>query len=153
MSEHGEKGHIDVHPGRSSGGLLRYIPYFSIVLILYMFMKASGVDAHATWGSNPSWAISWGEVLLILAAVLALAEQMKVSHPGIDNTMEALSQVFMGVLQLVLFVLGVAGVVGFGWFNDSGFMMQTFISLSASVVAVMINARTLRRTMALGGDS
>jgi hypothetical protein len=31
--------------------------------------------------------------------------------------------------------------------------MQTFISISASIVAVLINARTLRRTMTLGGDS
>jgi len=152
MSENGEKGHIEVHPGKSSGGLLKFIPYFSIILILYIIGMAVGVDAHKPLGSG-HWAITWGEILLIIAAVLALAEQIKVSYPGIDNTMEALSQVFMGVLQLVLFVLGVAGVAGFGWFNDSGFLMQTFISLAASVVAVVINARTLRRTMALGGDN
>jgi hypothetical protein len=151
MSDHDERGHIDVHPGRSSGAL-RFVPYFLFVLFLYVIVKAMHLDLHHTLGTG-AWAISWGEVLLILAAVLALLEQMKVSHPGIDNTTEALVMVFMGVLQLVLFVLGVAGVVGFGWFNDASFLIQTLISLSASVVAVMINARTLRRTMALGGDS
>jgi len=151
MSEE-ERGHIDVHTGKARGGVLRYIPYFLFILILYVIVKAVGIDMHATWGNNPSWAISWGEVLLIFAAVLALAEQMKVSHPGIDNTMEALTMVGMGVIQLVLFVLGVAGVAGFKWFDDSGFLVQTAISLAAAIVAVMINARTLRRTMALGDN-
>lgn len=153
MAGNGDNGHIEVHPGKGGNGAFRYIPYFGLILILYVIMKATGVDAHQTFGGSANWSITWGEILLILAAVMALAEQMKVSHPGIDNTMEALSQVFMGVLQLVLFVLGVAKVAGFGWFNDSGFLMQTFISISASIVAVLINARTLRRTMALGGDS
>jgi hypothetical protein len=146
-----DKGHIDVHPGKGHGGLLHYIPYFLFLLVLYVVVKAMNIDMHATVGSG-TWAISWGEVFLILAAVLALAEQMKVSHPGIDNTGEALAQVAMGVIQLVLFVLGVAGVVGFHWFNDASFLVQTVISLAASIVAVMINARTLRRTMALGDN-
>jgi hypothetical protein len=148
----GEKGHIEVHQGRGGGGMLRYVPYFSLILILYIIGRMVGFDQGALF-KGTEYVITWPEFLLILSAVMALAEQMKVSHPGIDNTMEALTQVFMGVLQLVLFVLGVAGVAGFGWFSNTGFMMQTFISLSASIVAVLINARTLRRTMALGGDS
>jgi hypothetical protein len=150
MSDEG-KGHIEVHPGKGNGSVLRYIPYFLFILILYVIVKAMNLDLHTTVG-NGTWAISWGEVFLILCAILALAEQMKVSHPGIDNTAEALTQVGMGVIQLVLFVLGVAQVAGFGIFNDASFLVQTLISLSASIVAVMINARTLRRTMALGGD-
>jgi hypothetical protein len=152
MSDEEKGGRLEVHAGTGRGGTLRYVPYFLLVLILYVIVKAVGVDMHTTWGNSPTWAISWGEILLIFAAVLALAEQMKVSHPGIDNTTEALTMIGMGVLQLVLFVLGVAGVAGFKWFNDSGFLIQTVISLSAAIVAVMINARTLRRTMALGDN-
>lgn len=153
MSDHDEKGHIEVHPGRGSG-VLRFVPYFLFILILYVVIKALGLPLHSLVGDeNSNWAVSWGEILLILTAIVALAEQMKVSHPGIDNTTEALSMVFMGIAQLVLFVLGVAGVVGFAMFNDFSFLVQTVLSLSASVVAVMINARTLRRTMALGGDN
>jgi hypothetical protein len=58
----------------------------------------------------------------------------------------------MGVLQLVLFVLGAAGVVYFGMFAKSDFLVQTFISLSASIVAVLINARTLRRSIDFAGN-
>jgi hypothetical protein len=150
MSDQGSQAHFTVHGGKGSG-MVRYIPYFSLILILYIIGMAIGVDPHKTLGSTP-WAVTWGELLLVLSAVLALAEQMKVSHPGIDNTMEALTQVFMGVLQLVLFVLGVAGVKYFHGFADSGFLMQTFISISASIVAVLINARTLRRTIGVGDN-
>ena len=85
--------------------------------------------------------------------MLSLLEQMKVSHPGIDNTWEALTMVAMGVLQLVLWVLGAAKVGIFSIFSTTEFLELTFISLAAAIVAVLINARTLRRTMALGGDS
>jgi hypothetical protein len=144
-----DKGHIDVHPGKRPNGVLRYVPYFFFILVLYVVVKLMGLPLHSPLGTG-DWAITWVEVFLILAAVLALAEQMKVSHPGIDNTTEALTMVFMGIAQLVLFVLGVAKVPYFGLFNDFSFLVQTILSLSAAVVAVMINARTLRRTMALG---
>jgi hypothetical protein len=96
--------------------------------------------------------LSWVEVLLVVASVLALVEQMKVSHPGIDNTMEALGMIGMGVVQLILFVLGTAKVAGFGIFNNTEFLVLTFISLAAAVVAVLINARTLRRTIGVGDN-
>ncbi len=152
MSEH-DHAHLSIHHGKGGSKLLRFIPYFSVILILYIIGRAIGINAQAAVFAGTEYALTWSEILLILSAVLALAEQLKVSDPGIDNTLEALTQVFMGVLQLVLFVLGVAKVSGFAWFSNSGFLMQTFISLSASVVAVLINGRTLRRTMTLGGDS
>ena len=84
--------------------------------------------------------------------MVALVEQMKVSHPGIDNTMEALGMIGMGVVQLILFVLGTAKVAGFGIFNNTEFLVLTFISLAAAGVAVLINARTLRRTIGVGDN-
>jgi hypothetical protein len=151
MADHGGNASINVNTGKS-GGALRYIPYFLLVFVLYLLGIAIK-DPRIPFISIGAYQLSWVEILLIVATVLSLAEQMKVSHPGIDNTTEALTMVFMGIAQLVLFVLGVAGVVGFHIFNDFSFLVQTVLSLSASVVAVMINARTLRRTMALGGDS
>jgi hypothetical protein len=151
MSDH-DHAHLSVHKGTGRSAL-RYIPYFSIVLILYIIGRSLNVSAQAALFAGTDYALTWSEILLVLSAVLALAEQLKVSDPGVDNTLEALSQVFMAVVQLVLFILGVAAVNGFHWFSNSGFLMQTFISLSASIVAVLINARTLRRTMTLGGDS
>ena len=153
MSEQDKGPSMEVRPGKQHHNYLRYVPYFLFILILYIIVKGTVGDLHTTLGKNPSWAISWGEVLLILAAVFSLAEQMKVSHPGDDNTTEALTMVGMGGVQLVLFVLGVAQPKYFGIFADSSFLVQTIISLSAAIVAVRINARTLRRTMSWGGDN
>jgi hypothetical protein len=91
-------------------------------------------------------------VLLLISTVVALVEQMKVSHPGIDNTLEALTMLGMGVVQLVFLVLGAASVVGFKMFNTTEFLELTFISLAAAVVAILINARTLRRTIGVGDN-
>jgi len=58
----------------------------------------------------------------------------------------------MGVLQLVLFVLGVAKVPHFEIFSNVGFLILTIISLAAAIVAILINARTLRRTIGVGDN-
>ena len=141
---------LDFRPGRI-GGVFRYIPLFLFVLILYLFGKEVFADprSQVTVGA---YHLSWVEVLLVVSSVVALIEQMKVSHPGIDNTLEALGMVGMGVIQLILFVLGTAKVVGFTMFNNTEFLVLTFISLAAAVVAVLINARTLRRTIGVGDN-
>ena len=137
--------------GSKLGGAFRYVPLFVFVLILYLIGALVIPNARAAvgWGT---YHLSWVEVLLVVATVLSLVEQMKVSHPGIDNTLEALGMVGMGVLQLILFVLGAAGVGAFHIFNTTEFLVLTFISLAAAVVAVLINARTLRRTIGVGDN-
>ncbi|MDE2183289.1 MAG: hypothetical protein KGJ78_09735 [Alphaproteobacteria bacterium] len=153
MSEHahGESAHLDVHAG-APGGAFRYVPWFLFVLILYVIGRTVISEPRMPFISLGAYQLSWVEVLLLCASVIALIEQMKVSHPGIDNTMEALSMVGMGVIQLILFVLGAAKVHAFGMFSSTEFLMQTFISLAAAVVAILINARTLRRTIGVGDN-
>jgi hypothetical protein len=141
---------LDFH-GSRPGGIFRYIPLFLFVLILYLIGKSMIADPRAELALG-TYHLSWVEVLLIVASVVALVEQMKVSHPGIDNTMEALGMIGMGVVQLILFVLGAAEVRGFAIFNNTEFLVLTFISLAAAVVAVLINARTLRRTIGVGDN-
>ena len=150
MSDHGRDAHIDVH-GSAGGGALRYIPYFLLVLVIYLFGVAIK-EPRAAFIALGAYKLSWVEILLIIAAVFSLLEQMKVSHPGIDNTWEALTMVGMGVLQLVLWVLGAAKVGVFTIFSTTEFLELTFISLAAAIVAVLINARTLRRTIGVGDN-
>lgn len=147
---HGSSAKLEFHKG-IGGGVLRYIPVFLYVLILYLLGKAVIHDPRAFVAVGP-YALSWVEVLYLVASILALIEQMKVSHPGIDNTLEALLMVAFGVLQLLLFVLGAAAVKGFAVFNNTEFFMLMVISLAAAVVAVLINARTLRRTIGVGDN-
>ena len=155
MADHsdsrGGSARLEFHPG-GLGSAFKYVPGFLYVLLLFIIGKSVIADPRAAiidWGQ---FQVSWVEVLLVLASVMALIEQMKVSHPGIDNTTEALLMVSMGVIQLILTVLGAAGVAGFSMFNNTEFLLLTFISLAASVVAVLINARTLRRTIGVGDN-
>jgi hypothetical protein len=150
MSDHGRDAHIDVH-GNAGGGALRYIPYFLLVLVIYL-LGVTIKEPRAAFIALGAYKLSWVEILLIIAAVFSLLEQMKVSHPGIDNTWEALTMVGMGVLQLVLWVLGAAKVGFFSIFSTTEFLELTFISLAAAIVAVLINARTLRRTIGVGDN-
>jgi hypothetical protein len=150
MSDHSHDAHLDVH-GAELSGWFRFVPLFFFVLILYLLGKSVITDPNHAVALGP-YTLSWVEVLLVVASAVALVEQMKVSHPGIDNTMEALGMIAMGVLQLILFVLGAAKVGMFHIFNNTEFLVLTLISLSAAVVAVLINARTLRRTIGVGDN-
>jgi hypothetical protein len=53
-------------------------------------------------------------------------------------------------LQVLLLALGAAGVAAFAMFNRTEFLTLTFISMTAAVIALLINARTLRRTIGVG---
>jgi len=93
------------------------------------------------------------EVLLVGAAMMAMAEQLRVSHPGIDNTIEAILMAAIAALQVLLFALGAAGVSPLRIFNNTEFLMLTLISMTQAVVAILINARTLRRTIGVGDSA
>lgn len=148
---HGSSAKLEITDKRMSGAL-RYVPIFLYVLILYLLGKAVIHDPRAALISVGAYHLSWVEVLYLAASIMAIIEQLKVSHPGIDNTFEALLMVGMGVVQLLMFVLGAAGVKGFSVFNNTEFFMLMFISLAAAVVAILINARTLRRTIGVGDE-
>jgi hypothetical protein len=151
MADHGTSAQLDVHPHPATGPF-RFVPLFLFVVILFIFGHWTFHDPRATLFAIGSYKLSWIEVLLLISSVIALIEQMKVSHPGIDNTLEALSMLGMGVVQLILLVLGAASVAGFSMFNTTEFLELTFISLAAAVVAILINARTLRRTIGVGDN-
>ena len=51
---------------------------------------------------------------MVAAAMMAIAEQLKVSHPGIDNTTEAILMAAIAGVQVLLFALGAAGVAALG---------------------------------------
>lgn len=149
--EHEKSTNLEFHQ-HNFGGWFRYVPVFLYVLILYLLGKAAISDPRAALFTIGAYQLSWVEVLYLGASIVALLEQMKVSHPGIDNTLEALLMLGFGVLQLILFVLGAAQVKGFAVFHNTEFLMLMVISVAAAVVAILINARTLRRTMALGDN-
>jgi hypothetical protein len=136
--------------GIKGSGAFKYVPGFLYILVLYVVGKFIFPDPRATlieWGE---YQLSWVEVLLVGAAMMAMAEQLRVSHPGIDNTIEAIFMAALAALQVLLFALGAAGVRPLGIFNNTEFLMLTLISMTQAVIAILINARTLRRTIGVG---
>jgi hypothetical protein len=136
-----------------SGGPLKYVPGFVYILALFVTGKFIFPDQRATlleWGQ---YHLSWVEVLMVGAAIVALAEQLRVSHPGVDNTIDAMLMGAVAGIQVLAFALGAAGVEPLAMFNNTEFLMLTLISMSEAAVAVLINARTLRRTIGVGGNS
>jgi hypothetical protein len=67
-----------------------------------------------------------------------------------DNTMEAIAMAALAGLQVLLLALGAAGVGALVIFNRTEFLTFTLISMTAAVIALLINARTLRRTIGVG---
>jgi hypothetical protein len=126
---------------------LWFIPGFFYVLVFFIIGKLIFADPRATlfrWGE---YHLSWVEVLLVGAAMTAMAEQLRVSYPGVDNTIECILMGAIAGTQVLLFALGAAGVRLLAIFNNTEFLMLTVISLTQAVVAIMVNARTLRRTI------
>ena len=132
---------------------LKYLPGFGYILVLYIAGKFTFPDPRATLVQWGAYQLSWVEVLLVVAAMMAMAEQLRVSHPGIDNTIEAILMAAIAAIQVLLFALGAAGVRPLSIFNNTEFLMLTLISMTQAVVAILINARTLRRTIGVGDSS
>jgi len=128
----------------------KFVPGFLYILILYVVGKLIFSDPRAILIHIGEYQLTWVEVLMVAAAMMAMAEQLRVSHPGIDNTIEAILMAAVGALQAVLFALGAANVKFLGIFNNTEFFTLTVISIMQAVVAILINARTLRRTIGVG---
>jgi hypothetical protein len=138
--------------GASRTGPLKYTPGFLYILALFIAGKFIFPDPRATlieWGQ---YHLSWVEILMVGAAMMAMAEQLRVSYPGVDNTIEAILMGAVAGIQVLLFALGAAGVEPLAIFNNTEFVMLTLISLTQALVAILINARTLRRTIGIGDN-
>ena len=130
----------------------KYTPGFLYVLAFFVVGKLIFADPRATLVSWGEYNLSWVEVVLVAAAMTAMAEQLRVSHPGVDNTIEAILMGAIASLQVLLFALGAAGVRPLALFNNTEFLMLTVISMAQAVIAILINARTLRRTIGVGDN-
>ena len=85
---------------------LKYTPGFLYILVFFIIGKLVFADPRATLVQWGEYNLSWIEVLLVGAAMMAMAEQLRVSHPGVDNTIEAILMGAIASLQVLLFALG-----------------------------------------------
>jgi hypothetical protein len=132
---------------------LRYIPGFAYVLAAYLAGSFLFPDARATLAEWRGYSLSWSEALLTLACLVALADLLRVSKAGIDNTVEAIMMAAIaGVLVLLFALAATDSIPALGRFNSSLFLLLTLIGLTQAVVAILINARSLRRSIDIGDN-
>ena len=148
-------GHIegavvsDVDRGRRhrKGRVLRLIPGFMFILVLFIVGQLFFLDPHATLFNIGRYKLAWVEVLFAAAAIVSMAEQIKVATPGMNNITEVLLMGVVAIIQVVLFSLAAAHVRGLEIFHNSEFLLLTIINLAQTAVAYQINAATLMRTI------
>lgn len=138
-------------PLSTGSKIVKILPGFAFVLFIYVMISLAVPDVRSIVFQFGNYAFSWVEAILVFAAMAAIFELLRVSKPGIDNTIEAIGMGAVFVLFLVLFILAATGSMGQGLFGTTEFAILTFISLSQTIVAFMINARTLKRTIDYGG--
>lgn len=133
--------------------LIRIIPGFTFVILAYVLVHLSVSNTRVN--IVPEFNLSWDETLYLFATMLAMFELFRVSKPGINNTVEAIAMGVAAVFQIVLFVLGMAHHVWMGiqfdLFYTAPFGMLMVINITQTIVAFIINARTLQRTIASAG--
>jgi hypothetical protein len=128
--------------------VFRYVPGFTYVLALFIIGQLFFPDPRATLFDVGGYRLAWVEVLIVAAAIIAMAEQIKVAEPGVNNITEVLLMGAVAVVQIVLFALAAAKVPGLAIFGNTEFLLLTIINVAQTVVAFQINAATLMRTIA-----
>ena len=126
---------------------LGLVPGFVYILVLFIVGQLFFSDPRAILFNIGGYRLAWVEVLLVAAAIMAMAEQIKVAIPGVNNTTEVLLMGAIAIIQIVLFALAAAKVQGLGMFDNTEFLLLTIINVAQTAVAYQINAATLMRTI------
>jgi hypothetical protein len=132
---------------RRPRGILVLVPGFVYILLLYIIGRFVFPDPRVPLFDISGYQLSWVEVLLFTAAIVAMAEQVKVAKPGINNTTEVLLMGATAIIQIVLFALSAAKVPILSIFDNTEFFLLTLINLAQTAVAYQINSATLMRTI------
>ena len=72
-------------------GKLSLIPGFAYLLALFVIGALVLPDPRSTLIEVGPFKLSWVEIILLFSAVIASAEILKVSEPGVDNTGEVIA--------------------------------------------------------------
>jgi len=126
---------------------LRFIPMFSILLIVYVGMKILNIDMRGNVFMLDEFTVTWVELFILAASFVGMIEIAKVAYPGVSNFWETVLIGGMMLLYFVLFVLGIFRADIFGMFRNTEFLMMTLICFVAGVMALYINNLTRGKTI------
>src|SRR4029077_6028657 len=99
------KHRMTQHADRKHGSAHSLVPGFLYILILYIIGAYVFQDPRAPLWGVLGYKLSWVEVLITAAAIMAMAEQIKVAKPGINNTSDGLLMGLIAMVQVLLFAL------------------------------------------------
>lgn len=128
------------------------VPLFLYMFVVYLVIEAMVPNVRDIVVSHGNYRLTWVEVIYLAAIVMAMTELLRVSKPGVDNTVEALLMLGAWIVYLVCFLLSIGGTPALAVFNNTEFLMLLLISATQVVLAFMINARTLKRTIDYTAD-
>src|SRR5258706_13093514 len=74
--------------GTPRSRLLKHTPGFLYILLLFIAGRFIFAHPSATLVQRGDYHLSWVEILLVAAAIMAPARQLRLSHPPVDTTME-----------------------------------------------------------------
>jgi hypothetical protein len=87
------------------------------------------------------------DILYSLAFVVAIAEFLRVTHPGVDNSTEVNTMYIISVVYFGLFLVGLTGGGVFEIFNRTEFLVLLFFAVAQALIASKLNSRTATRGM------
>lgn len=128
------------------------IPFFVYFLAVFVLVEYFVPNVRTVMINGRFYTLTWVEVLYLLTTTIAMCELLRVSKPGIDNTIEALFMLGAFIAYLILYLFAVNGVWWLQIFRNTEFLMITIISGIQVVMAFIINARTLKRTIDYTND-
>lgn len=121
------------------------IPFFGILLLLYLMLGMSGVDfskpvMEMTLWSGALWKPTTGDLFVMLGVVTLYLEILKSTKTGSATILEHIASMFVFILYLILFiVMGVAGT--------STFLILSLMSLLDVIAGFTISIIAARRDM------
>jgi len=140
---------------RASKRIGLFVPSMMWVVLVYFLLSLNGVSQETAIFSFPNGtSLLVNDIIYLFMTITVLIDVMKVSLPGMDNSIEAQLMNYSSMLMGVFFVLAFT-TEEFKMFATAQFAVMVMVNFLAAFVAIKVNARTLKRTIdgrGAGGD-
>jgi len=131
--------------------LLRYVPFFAILLVLYNVMMVAGtnfgVDAKSmmdmTLPSGAAWSLTAGDLLIALGVIILYIEIFKATRTSADSIIEH-------GISMVVFIAFIIEFIVVQKAGTSTFFILTLMSMLDVIGGFTVTISSARRDMSIG---
>lgn len=147
------------NPSHQGGGWFDAVPLLVVPLIVYnvlafggrLMSSVEGVQSRLVSAafrvpmpSDTVWAVSWGDLFIVLALLLLFVEILR-------STSSGKSAIINHAISMIVFIACVVEFLLFDVFATSAFFLLTLMTLLDVVAGFVISIVTARRDFAVGG--